>query len=68
MIIYYETNVDCFQVPSGLFIPSLLIGAAWGRAVGMIVNQMWPNALWTRNMAKYSLIGAAAQLGKFYFM
>ncbi|XP_077991009.1 H(+)/Cl(-) exchange transporter 7-like [Glandiceps talaboti] len=49
------------SVPSGIFIPSLLTGAAWGRLVGMLVNHSVP----TRNfdIGKYALIGAAAQLG-----
>ncbi|XP_077974485.1 H(+)/Cl(-) exchange transporter 7-like isoform X2 [Styela clava] len=51
------------KLPSGLFIPSLLIGAAWGRLVGVIVNAISPTSWWTQDLAKYSLIGAAAQLG-----
>jgi chloride channel 7 len=30
------------SVSSGVFIPSLLIGAVWGRVVGMVVNEIWP--------------------------
>lgn len=51
------------KVPSGLFIPSLLIGAAWGRLIGVLLNGMNPTAWWTQDLSKYSLIGAAAQLG-----
>uniref|UniRef100_H2Z226 Chloride channel protein n=1 Tax=Ciona savignyi TaxID=51511 RepID=H2Z226_CIOSA len=51
------------QVPSGLFIPSLLIGAAWGRVVGNCVNLLWPADEWAQDLSKYALIGAAAQLG-----
>ncbi|XP_078488881.1 H(+)/Cl(-) exchange transporter 7-like isoform X2 [Ciona intestinalis] len=51
------------QVPSGLFIPSLLIGAAWGRLVGNCVNFIWPDDIWAQDLSKYALIGAAAQLG-----
>lgn len=51
------------RVPSGLFIPSLLIGAAWGRLIGVLINSMWPSDVWTQDLAKYSLMGAAAQLG-----
>ncbi|XP_041364629.1 H(+)/Cl(-) exchange transporter 7-like [Gigantopelta aegis] len=50
------------MVPSGLFIPSLLIGAAWGRMVGILLQFLFPAADWV-DLAKYSLIGAAAQLG-----
>ncbi|XP_048761275.2 H(+)/Cl(-) exchange transporter 7-like [Ostrea edulis] len=49
-------------VPSGLFIPSLLVGAAWGRLVGICLNYIFPNEDWV-DFGKYSLIGAAAQLG-----
>ncbi|XP_076440006.1 H(+)/Cl(-) exchange transporter 7-like isoform X2 [Babylonia areolata] len=48
------------SVPSGLFIPSLLIGAGWGRLVGMGF-QFIPN--FQVDPGKYALIGAAAQLG-----
>lgn len=51
------------RVPSGLFIPSLLIGAAWGRLIGVFIHNMWPSDVWTHDLAKYSLMGAAAQLG-----
>lgn len=51
------------KVPSGLFIPSLLIGAAWGRLVGVILNTILADSDWTKDIEKYSLIGAAAQLG-----
>ncbi|XP_062570699.1 H(+)/Cl(-) exchange transporter 7-like isoform X2 [Saccostrea cucullata] len=49
-------------VPSGLFIPGLLIGATWGRLVGISLNYIFPDAEWV-DFGKYSLIGAAAQLG-----
>ncbi|XP_064608888.1 H(+)/Cl(-) exchange transporter 7-like [Liolophura sinensis] len=50
------------SVPSGLFIPSLLVGAAWGRMVGMLLQYIVPNQDWT-DPGKFALIGAAAQLG-----
>ncbi|XP_070580621.1 H(+)/Cl(-) exchange transporter 7-like [Ptychodera flava] len=49
------------SVPSGLFIPSLLTGAAWGRLVGMFVHSYVPGSF--SDPGKYALIGAAAQLG-----
>ncbi|XP_061182131.1 H(+)/Cl(-) exchange transporter 7-like [Saccostrea echinata] len=49
-------------VPSGLFIPGLLVGAAWGRLVGICLNYIFPDVGWV-DFGKYSLIGAAAQLG-----
>ncbi|KAF4520380.1 hypothetical protein B566_EDAN012885 [Ephemera danica] len=50
------------SVSSGLFIPSLLTGAAWGRLAGMGLQAMFPDASWAQP-GKYALIGAAAQLG-----
>ncbi|KAK3090640.1 hypothetical protein FSP39_013333 [Pinctada imbricata] len=49
-------------MPSGLFIPSLLIGAGWGRLFGVMLNYMFPGQTWI-DFGKYALIGAAAQLG-----
>ncbi|KAK3600873.1 hypothetical protein CHS0354_019220 [Potamilus streckersoni] len=49
-------------IPSGLFIPGLLLGAAWGRLFGIGLGAMFPDATWV-DVGKYSLIGAAAQLG-----
>lgn len=48
-------------VPSGLFVPSLLSGAAFGRLVGNLVYKLNPTAYAFSNT--YSLIGAAAVLG-----
>lgn len=50
------------SVSSGLFIPSLLTGAAWGRVVGMGMQALFPDSAWV-DPGKYALIGAAAQLG-----
>ncbi|XP_067006232.2 H(+)/Cl(-) exchange transporter 7 [Anabrus simplex] len=49
------------SISSGLFIPSLLTGAAWGRLVGMGLEAMFPD--WMIDPGKYALVGAAAQLG-----
>ncbi|XP_022123633.2 H(+)/Cl(-) exchange transporter 7 [Pieris rapae] len=48
-------------VPSGLFIPNLLTGAAWGRLMAIWIQYAIPSM--SINPAKYALIGAAAQLG-----
>ena len=48
-------------IPSGLFIPSLLIGSAWGRLVGIGVSHLFPE--YSLDPGKYALIGAAATLG-----
>lgn len=50
------------SVPSGLFIPSLLIGAAWGRLFGIGLQTVFPNSNWA-DPGKYALIAAASQLG-----
>lgn len=58
-------------VSAGVFIPSLLIGAAWGRLCGILlasitsdgsVGAQHSNTIWA-DPGKYALIGAAAQLG-----
>lgn len=49
-------------VPSGLFVPCILIGAAWGRMVGTILSDQYPDMLWAEP-GKYALIGSAAFLG-----
>uniref|UniRef100_A0A0N4VDM2 Chloride channel protein n=1 Tax=Enterobius vermicularis TaxID=51028 RepID=A0A0N4VDM2_ENTVE len=50
------------SVPSGIFIPSILTGAAWGRLVGIGVESLFPNVTGV-DPGKYALAGAAAQLG-----
>uniref|UniRef100_A0A673Z2Z6 Chloride channel protein n=1 Tax=Salmo trutta TaxID=8032 RepID=A0A673Z2Z6_SALTR len=52
-------------VSAGVFIPSLLIGAAWGRLFGILLASITPDgsvSIWA-DPGKYALIGAAAQLG-----
>eukprot|EP00978_Attheya_sp_CCMP212_P019924 scaffold56580_cov52-Attheya_sp.AAC.3 len=55
------TLVYGIAVPSGLFVPSLLSGAALGRLVGNIMHQHNPSRYAFSNT--YSLIGAASVLG-----
>lgn len=50
------------SVPSGIFIPALLTGAAWGRLFGIAVQYFFPQ-LDGVDSGKYALAGAAAQLG-----
>mmetsp|Transcript_16300 Transcript_16300/g.37377 ORF Transcript_16300/g.37377 Transcript_16300/m.37377 type:complete len:802 (-) Transcript_16300:255-2660(-) len=47
-------------VPSGLFVPSLLSGAAFGRLFGNMARKIYPELAFSNT---YSLIGAAAVLG-----
>eukprot|EP01147_Barroeca_monosierra_P009160 gene9160-1452_t len=49
------------SIPSGLFVPSLLTGAAWGRLIGNVLAFFFPNQPWV-SPGKYALIGAAANL------
>jgi chloride channel 7 len=48
-------------ISSGLFVPSLLIGASWGRLTGMFLVAAFPSWDWG-DLGKYALIGASAQL------
>jgi chloride channel 7 len=47
-------------VPAGLFVPSLLSGAAFGRLFGNVAHRLHPNLAFSNT---YALIGAAAVLG-----
>ncbi|XP_050395786.1 H(+)/Cl(-) exchange transporter 7 isoform X1 [Patella vulgata] len=49
------------SVSSGVFIPSLAIGAAWGRLIGLGVVELFPHH--AKDVGKYALIGAASMLG-----
>lgn len=50
-------------VPSGLFVPCILTGAAWGRLFGVALRTWFPNGHWG-DPGSYALIGAAATLGE----
>lgn len=49
-------------VPSGLFVPCILTGAAWGRLWGVALRKLFPKGNWGHT-GSYALIGAAATLG-----
>lgn len=49
-------------VPSGLFVPCILAGAAWGRMFGVALRTWFPKGTWG-DPGSYALIGAAATLG-----
>ncbi|KAM9746623.1 H(+)/Cl(-) exchange transporter 7 isoform 1-T1 [Menidia menidia] len=51
------------SVSAGVFIPSLLIGAAWGRLCGILLASITSTGSTWADPGKYALIGAAAQLG-----
>ena len=48
-------------VPSGLFVPCILTGSAFGRLMGNFVQWLFPHI--TINKGSYALIGAVAMLG-----
>lgn len=50
------------NVSLGIFIPCLLVGAAWGRLIASFMQLAFPHASFI-NPGKYALVGAAAQLG-----
>ncbi|TMS15556.1 H(+)/Cl(-) exchange transporter 7 [Larimichthys crocea] len=50
-------------VSAGVFIPSLLIGAAWGRLFGILLASITTTGSTWAVPGKYALMGAAAQLG-----
>lgn len=49
-------------IPAGLFIPTLLCGASWGRIVGKMMATLFPDQDWV-DEGKYALVGAGAMLG-----
>ncbi|XP_075686805.1 H(+)/Cl(-) exchange transporter 7 isoform X2 [Rhinoderma darwinii] len=50
-------------VSAGVFIPSLLLGAAWGRLFGILLTSISNDTISWADPGKYALMGAAAQLG-----
>lgn len=49
------------SISAGIFIPQIILGAAWGRLLGTFLNHQSNNAKWARP-EKYAYLGAAAQL------
>ncbi|XP_023221362.1 H(+)/Cl(-) exchange transporter 7-like, partial [Centruroides sculpturatus] len=64
IVFYYMLGCWTYglSISSGLFIPTLLIGATWGRLIAKIIIAISPNQPWI-NFSKFALIGAAAMLG-----
>ncbi|KAK4874937.1 hypothetical protein RN001_014297 [Aquatica leii] len=62
---YYLLSCTTFGLACsiGLFIPSLLTGAAWGRLIAVGLLKLFPDATALVHPGKYALVGAAAQLG-----
>ncbi|XP_060522651.1 H(+)/Cl(-) exchange transporter 7 [Cylas formicarius] len=63
VVIYFFLASWTFGLSSsnGLFIPTLLTGAAWGRLISIGMFYIYPENI--AHPGKYALIGAAAQLG-----
>jgi len=63
-IVYFLLNCWTYglSVSSGVFIPTLLTGAAWGRFAGAALESLFPNS-GLGDPGKYALLGAAAMLG-----
>jgi len=49
------------SVSSGVFIPSLFIGALWGRVIGMLIMAVWPAAVRRLHVLLYSLVKSLHQ-------
>lgn len=64
VIVYFILSCVTFglNVSLGIFIPTLLVGAAYGRLFSMFLSAAFPDATFL-HPGKYALIGAAAQLG-----
>ncbi|XP_018398180.1 PREDICTED: H(+)/Cl(-) exchange transporter 7 isoform X2 [Cyphomyrmex costatus] len=64
VVLYFFLAATTFglSMSSGLFIPSLLIGSAWGRLIGSGLAKLCPQCE-VLDPGKYALLGAAAQLG-----
>ncbi|XP_055530682.1 H(+)/Cl(-) exchange transporter 7 isoform X1 [Wyeomyia smithii] len=65
VLIYYPLSCITYglSVSLGIFIPTLLVGAAWGRLAVSFAVLAFPNSSVFMSPGKYALIGAAAQLG-----
>lgn len=61
--IMMATVVYGIAVPSGLFVPSLLAGAAFGRLCGHLLHKLDHTSGTFADSGTYSLMGAAAVLG-----
>ncbi|KAL7051504.1 hypothetical protein ACKWTF_004484 [Chironomus riparius] len=62
-IYFFLSNITYgLMVSLGIFIPCLLVGAAWGRLAASFLALGFPGSTFI-NPGKYALIGAAAQLG-----
>lgn len=65
LVVYYILAIVTYgiSVSSGVFIPSLLIGATGGRLVGLILQHYLGPLEWLAQPNKFAIIGAASVLG-----
>lgn len=65
MVVYYFLAVLTYglSISSGVFIPSLLIGATGGRLVGLILRHFFGPLVWLNQLNKFAIIGASSVLG-----
>lgn len=63
VVVFYLLAVLTYgvSVPTGLFVPSILCGAAYGRLVGVFVADLHPSI--NIDEGTYALLGAASFLG-----
>lgn len=63
--VYYILAIITYgiSVSSGVFIPSLLIGATGGRLIGLILQHYLGPLEWLAQPNKFAIIGAASVLG-----
>ena len=71
-LIVFAAVVTCFMTwtygvgaPQGLFVPSLAVGAAFGRIMGRVVREVvkWAGVSAIIDLETYAVIGAASTLG-----
>lgn len=65
LVVYYALAVITYgmSISSGIFIPSLLIGATGGRLIGLILQHFFGRLEWLTQLNKFAIIGAASVLG-----
>lgn len=65
LVVYYFLAVITYglSISSGVFIPSLLIGATGGRLVGLILLYYLGPLKWLTQQNKFAIIGAVSVLG-----
>lgn len=65
LVVYYLLAIITYglSISSGVFIPSLLIGATGGRLIGLIMRHYLGPLEWLEQLNKFAIIGAVSVLG-----